>query len=220
LQHRTPEDLDFFTSVPLDVEEPYGSLVDSIDAFVTQRLAPEAGNLAVIIGSTKVEFSDASSNPLTEPTEAIAGAEVGGLGDLLAMKLSAITKCKQLRDYDDLRAIEQIARRRVEEGLALAVRRYRLRDAASLVVFEMALGRVGECAPDPLLPTPREELVSYWSDGQPKWWPGRAAGTSRCSTTTKPRPCSAPCHTTRTAVAAKPQLADGVTKCWALYFVE
>ena len=162
LQHRTSEDLDFFTSAPLDVEELYDALVESIDTFVTVRVTPKAGNLAVIVGSTKVEFSDASSNPLTEPTERIAGVEVAGLGDLLAMKLSAITKRKQLRDYEDLRAIEQIAGRRAEEGLALAARRYRLRDTASLVVFETALGRVGECGPDPLVMTPREELVSYW----------------------------------------------------------
>jgi len=84
------------------------------------------------------------------------------LEDLLAMELSAITKRKQLRDYDDLRAIEQIAGRRAEEGLALAARRYRLRDTASFVVFETALGRVGECGPDPLVVTPRQELNSYW----------------------------------------------------------
>jgi hypothetical protein len=162
LQHRTSEDLDFFTSAPLDVEELYASLVESIATFETVRIAPKGGNLAVIIGSTKVEFSDASSNPLTEPTERIAGVEVAGLGDLLAMKLSAITKRKQLRDYDDLRAIEQMAGRRVEEGLALAARRYRLRDSASFVTFETALGRVRECGPDPLVVTPRQELNSYW----------------------------------------------------------
>ena len=162
LQHRTSEDLDFFTSAPLDVEELYASLVESIATFETVRIAPKGGNLAVIIGSTKVEFSDASSNPLTAPTERNAGVEVAGLGDLLAMKLSAITKRKQLRDYDDLRAIEQMAGRRVEEGLALAARRYRLRDSASFVTFETALGRVRECGPDPLVVTPRQELNSYW----------------------------------------------------------
>jgi hypothetical protein len=162
LQHRTSEDLDFFTSSPLEVEELYESLIESIPTFETVRLAPKAGNLAVIIGSTKVEFSDASSNLLTEPTDCIAGVEVAGLGDLLAMKLSAITKRKQLRDYEDLRAIEQIAGRRVEEGLALAARRYRLRDTASLVVFETALGLASECGSDPLVVTPREVIVSYW----------------------------------------------------------
>jgi hypothetical protein len=55
-----------------------------------------------------------------------------------------------------------MAGRRVEEGLALAARRYRLRDSASFVTFETALGRVRECGPDPLVVTPRQELNSYW----------------------------------------------------------
>jgi hypothetical protein len=175
LQHRTSEDLDFFTSSPLEVEELYESLIESIPTFETRHIAPKAGNLAVIIGSTKVEFSDASSNPLTEPTECIAGVEVAGLGDLLAMKLCAITKRKQLRDYEDLRAIEQIAGRRVEEGLALAARRYCLRDTASLVVFETALGLASECPPDPLVVTPREVIVAYWVKRAPEV----LAGSSR-----------------------------------------
>ncbi len=99
LHHRTSEDLDFFTRELLDVEELYESLLKSIAALETVRVAPKAGNLAVIIGSIKVEFSDAASNPLTEPTERIAGVEVAGLGDLLAMELSAITKRKQLQHW-------------------------------------------------------------------------------------------------------------------------
>lgn len=162
LKHRRSEDLDFFTSTPLDVEALYDSLVESVAVFETLRISPKAANLAVVIGSTKVEFSDASANPLTEPTERIAGVEVAGIGDLLAMKLSAVTKRKQLRDYEDLYAIEQMVGRRVEEGLAIAARRYRLRDTASFVVFETALGRVSECGPDPLVVTPRDVLVTYW----------------------------------------------------------
>ena len=162
LKHRRSEDLDFFTSTALDVEALYDSLVESVEVFETLRISPKAANLAVVIGSTKVEFSDASANPLTEPTERIAGVEVAGIGDLLAMKLSAVTKRRQLRDYEDLYVIEQVLGRRVEEGLAVAGRRYRLRDAASFVVFETALGRVSECGPDPLVETPRDVLVTYW----------------------------------------------------------
>lgn len=60
-----------------------------------------------------------------EPTTAVAGLQVAGLGDPLAMKLNAIAGRGQLRDYYDLMAIEQHGGRSVEEGLAL----YLARDA-------------------------------------------------------------------------------------------
>jgi hypothetical protein len=54
-----------------------------------------------------------------------AGLQVGGLGDLLAMKLNAIAGRAQLRDYFDVMTIEQKGGRSVEEGLALFLVRYR-----------------------------------------------------------------------------------------------
>ncbi len=105
---------------------------------------------------------------MLEPTRKIAGIEVASLGDLLAMKLATITKRKVLRDYDDVRAIEQFGGRRVEEGQALAARRYMIPDDAGLLAIVRALGKVDQCSPDPLVPTSHSDLIGYWSHRLPE----------------------------------------------------
>ncbi|WP_298445725.1 nucleotidyl transferase AbiEii/AbiGii toxin family protein [Ferrimicrobium sp.] len=112
LKHRQSNDLDFFTTEPLDVEALLDTLTESSLSFVTRRVAPKSGSLAITLGSTLIEFTNASMVVMLEPTQRIAGVEVASLGDLLAMKLATITKRKVLRDYDDIRAIEQIGGRR------------------------------------------------------------------------------------------------------------
>jgi hypothetical protein len=162
LAHRSSRDLDFFTSQKLEVEALLDDLTESDLQFATLRVMPRAGSLGIVIGSTHLEFSDASMTSLTEPTEVVAGIAVAGLGDLMAMKLSAITKRKQLRDYEDLRAIEQVGGRRVEEGLALFAERYEVPDEAGLLAVIEALGAIDRCPEDPLVIMPRGLLMSYW----------------------------------------------------------
>ncbi|WP_298335074.1 hypothetical protein [Ferrimicrobium sp.] len=129
---------------------------------------PERRSLAITLGSTLIEFTNASMVVMLEPTQRIAGIEVASLGDLLAMKLATITRRKALRDYDDIRAIEQIGGRRVEEGLALAARRYMIPDDAGLLAIVRALAKVDQCSPDPLVPTSHSDLVGYWSRRLPE----------------------------------------------------
>lgn len=162
LRHRESRDLDFFTSEPLDVDELHETLERTTLPYTTDRLSAAARNMRVTLGQTKVEFSDASSNPLTEPTVLVAGVEVAGLGDLLAMKLATITKRCELRDFEDLRAIETRGGRRIEEGLALARLRYRLPAEADIIPMAAALSRAEDCAEDPLVPTGKSEVVSYF----------------------------------------------------------
>ncbi|MHB8190196.1 MAG: nucleotidyl transferase AbiEii/AbiGii toxin family protein [Ferrimicrobium sp.] len=168
LRHRQSNDLDFFTSEPLDVEGLLDALTESSLSFVTRRVAPKGGSLAIILGSTLIEFTNASMVVMLEPTEKISDIEVANLGDLLAMKLTTITKRKALRDYDDIRAIEQIGGRRVEEGLALAARRYRISDDAGLLAIVRALAEVDQCGPDPLVSASSSDLTSYWSRRLPE----------------------------------------------------
>lgn len=143
-------------------------MTDSDLRFVLKRSAPGLGSLEIVLGKTKIEFSDASRQPLVEPTDVIAGINVAGLGDLLAMKLSAITKRKVLRDYEDLRAIEELGGRRVEEGLALLADRYDIRDEAAFVAVAEALGAVAKCPDDPLVPTTKSALDAYWEGRLPE----------------------------------------------------
>jgi hypothetical protein len=168
LKHRQSNDLDFFTTDLLDVEGLLDALTESSLSFTTRRVAPTGGSLAITLGSTLIEFTNASNVVMVEPSERIAEIEVAGLGDLLAMKLATITKRKVLRDYDDIRAIEQIGGRRVEEGLALAVRRYRIPDDAGLLAIVRALAEADQCGPDPLVPTSHSDLISYWSRRLPE----------------------------------------------------
>ncbi len=66
-----------------------------------------------------------------------------GMGDdLLAMKLSTITKRLLLRDFEDLRVIEQIGGRRFEEGPALVRRRYHLKDETPIISIVAAFAMV------------------------------------------------------------------------------
>ncbi len=130
--------------------------------YVARRVLPKLGNIAITLGGTKVEFSDAATVTMVEPTKEINGIQVAGMGDLLAMKLSTITKRRALRDFEDLRAIEQIGGRRLEEGLALAQRRYHLEGDASVIPMVAAFTRVEECEPDELIETPKDVLVEFF----------------------------------------------------------
>lgn len=167
LHHRESRDLDFFTTEPLDTDELIETLERSGLPFLLERSSRNR-NVEITLSSTKVEFSAAPSNPLIEPTGETVGIAVAGLGDLLAMKLAAITKRRQLRDYQDIKDIEEKGGRRIEEGLALAVRRYNLRSEDSLVPIVAALGASGECPEDPVVTTPREEIASYFDRRLPE----------------------------------------------------
>src|SRR5207247_8514340 len=77
---------------------------------ITQR-AP--GTLNGLFGETRLLFLQAGLNRpelRLEPTIEVGGLHVAGLGDLLAMKLTAIAGRAHLRDYFDLMVIDRRAR--------------------------------------------------------------------------------------------------------------
>lgn len=162
LHHRQSNDLDFFTIEPLDVDELRESLEQTSLPFVIERAGQAAGNLLITLGRTKVEFSDASMVTMVEPTTEVHGIEVAGLGDLLAMKLSTITKRRKLRDFEDIRVIETDGGRRIEEGLALARIRYGLEAESDLIPMVANLVRLDECEDDPLVETDRSVIVEFF----------------------------------------------------------
>ena len=162
LRHRQSNDLDFFTTEPLDVDDLNETLERTSLPFVTERASQAAGNLLITLGKTKVEFSNAAMVTMVEPTTDVNGIEVAGLGDLLAMKLSTIAKRRKLRDFEDIRAIEEDGGRRIEEGLALARIRYGLEAESDLIPLVANLARIDECEDDPLVGTDRSALIEFF----------------------------------------------------------
>lgn len=161
LGHRTSRDLDFFLERAMDVEALEASLVRAGTLLVTGR-AP--GTLHCVLGRTRLQFFDASDQHRVEPTVTIGGLRVAGLGDLLATKLKVIVDRPALRDYVDLRAIEERAHRYVEEGLAIFILRYRpaAPDQAVAAVVR-ALASFEDVPEDPGLGVSVRETARYWT---------------------------------------------------------
>ena len=99
----------------------------------------------------------------------LAGIRVAGLGDLMGMKLRAITDRGEHRDYLDLAAIELDGGRSIEEGMAYSVARFgpeNPSDAVSTVLFSLA--HMGDLEDDPALAVSIAELQGYWTERIPQ----------------------------------------------------
>jgi hypothetical protein len=163
-------DLDFFLREPIDLWG-FTDLLGVRGSVLVQQLDREPGRqtLNVLFNSTRLQFLEASSVALLEPLVPVAGLEVAGLGDLLAMKLKVICDRGELRDYHDLLAIEQQGHRRVEEGIALALGKYRPRAApAFLQAIVRGLGYLDDVEEDPGVPVTKEEIAAYWKQRVPE----------------------------------------------------
>ena len=169
LSHRTSRDLDFFLAHPDDLEALHHTLseVGPWDASTVRH-----DTLNGVFGSTKVQFLEAAEEENVGEPRTIAGIRVASLPDLLACKLNAlVTRAPAaLRDYFDLKAIEERAPLRVEEGLGIFVRRFRpISPRSSLVHIVRALGDMGDVEDDNLLARGAfAEVESYWRRRQPE----------------------------------------------------
>jgi hypothetical protein len=166
LRHRISRDLDFFFQGPVDLDEVAAGL-QSVGPFaVTLR---DAGTLNGVFSETRVQFLSAEKQHQLEPTTAVAGIEVAGTGDLLAMKLKVIGDRGELRDYFDVMQIEREAGRTAEDGLGLYMARYDVPPEHITVRHIVAgLGYFDDVADDEALPVSRDEIVSYWRTRQPE----------------------------------------------------
>lgn len=168
LKHRVSRDLGFFFTEPgADLAALSETLQQLPGGFaVTQE---SAGTLNGVYSATKIQFLDATSQtPIGEPSQC-AGLRISGLDDLLATKIKVIGDRPALRDYYDLKVIEQRTRRTVEEGLRLYMRRYGVSaDDLSIAHIIMALGYLEDVDPDDLVPESKEEIERYWAARQPE----------------------------------------------------
>jgi predicted nucleotidyltransferase component of viral defense system len=169
LRHRQSRDLDFFFHDPsLDLDRLADQLAGRGPFAVSQRAE---GTLNGLFGETRLRFLQAGlgrPERRLEPTTSVAGLEVAGLGDMLAMKLNAIAARAELRDYFDLMTIDQRSGRTIEEGLALFLARYEPEhDDSALTPILLALGHLDDVADDPFLPVERDTISRYWQQRQP-----------------------------------------------------
>lgn len=170
LRHRVSRDLDFFLREPVDLDR-LAERLQGKGRLVVQELQTEPGRQAmnVLFDTTRVQFLEASSVRVLEPLHPVAGVMVAGLGDLVAMKLKVICDLGELRDYFDLLVIERQGHRPVEEGIALALEKYRPRAVPAFVQsIVRGLGYLDDVQEDPGIPMAKAEVAAYWERRVPE----------------------------------------------------
>ncbi len=164
LRHRVSRDLDFFTEESFDSRALHSTL-NSVGIFAP-TLAEE-GTLNGVFDDTKVQFLDASSQRLLEPTTTFGGIRLASLADVLATKLKVVQDRGALRDYFDLMVIDEHIP--IEEGLALLVQKYQPVAPAGLIANVVrGLGYLDDVEDDPSLPIPRADIEAFWVRRQPR----------------------------------------------------
>ncbi len=127
------------------------------------------GTLNGILRSAKLQFLDAHDEVDLDKPEPHAGILVSSLADVFAMKVKVIGDRGELRDYFDLMRMEQIAGRRIEEGIGLYMTRYRVApEHPSIEHIVEALGYLDDVDEDDLLPEDRATIAAYWRRRQPE----------------------------------------------------
>jgi hypothetical protein len=170
LHHRQSRDLDFFYhEAAVDLDALAASIAER-GPFAVQLRAPGTWN--GVFSGTKLQFLHADEQRQQrrlEPTTSLAGIEVAGIGDIFAMKLKVIAERGELRDYFDVKTIEERTHRTVEEGLELFAARYALDESSGAIgAVIRALGYLGDVDEDSLVPESKDEIAAYWAQRQPE----------------------------------------------------
>ena len=119
-------------------------------------------NLAVFGGDT-----DAQARPAVMPS--LSSFDVSRSQDLMAMKLKVMAERGEMRDYFDVKAIDERGGVSVEEGIELYMRRYGVdRSSEALVHLYRTMGDLGDVEVDEMLPIELDELQAWWSRRQAK----------------------------------------------------
>jgi hypothetical protein len=163
LGHRKSRDLDFFFHESVDLDGLKG-LIASLGPFAVTH---ESGDtLRGLFGATKIEFFDASVlKQLAKPSR-IAGLRVAGLQDLMAMKIKVMAERGEMRDYFDVKAIDE-GGISVEEGVELYIERYGVSPtSAAITHLYVAMGDLSDVEVEEALPIGKPELQAWWSARQ------------------------------------------------------
>ncbi len=164
LGHRESRDLDFFFHEAVDLDRLADRLARLGEFAVTQR---SPGTLKSLFGGTRIEVFDASDLQLLGEPETVAGLRVASLQDLMAMKLKVMAERGELRDYFDVKAIDEEGGVSVEEGVELFMLRYGIDPGDEAIPHLLrAMGDLSDVEEDELLPSTREALQAWWSRRQ------------------------------------------------------
>ena len=168
LHHRESRDLDFFYHGDLVDLNRLAKQIGAIGPFAVTEATP--GTLRGLLGSTKLEFlhsDEASPQTQLEKPITVAGLRIAGFKDLLAMKLKVMGERGEMRDYFDVKAIDEQSPLSVESGIALYLKRYRLDPSGGAVqTLVRAMGYLDDVEEDKALPTTKEELTAWWRERQ------------------------------------------------------
>jgi nucleotidyltransferase AbiEii toxin of type IV toxin-antitoxin system len=164
LGHRESRDLDFFFHRAVDLGE-IKHLLGGLGIFaVTQE---SEGTLKGLFGATKIEIFDASRLEQLAKPEVVAGLRVASLHDLMAMKIKVMAERGEMRDYFDLKMIDEKGAISIEEGVELYMRRYGIDPSSdALPHLYRAMGDLSDVEVDDLLPIELVELQQWWSGRQ------------------------------------------------------
>lgn len=167
LHHRQSRDLDFFYKDPnLDLAALEQGL-SQLGSFAVSSRAP--GTLDGILQGAKLQFLDAHDQVDLDEPEPHAGIFVSSLADLFAMKVKVIGDRGELRDYFDLKRIEELTGRGVEEGIGLYMTRYQVPpEHPSIGHIVEALAYLDDVDEDDMLPEDRTTIAAYWKRRQPE----------------------------------------------------
>jgi predicted nucleotidyltransferase component of viral defense system len=164
LGHRESRDLDFFFHEDLDLNE----LRDRISELGVFAVTHEsAGTLKGVFGATKIEIFDASKLQLLAKPTNVAGLEIASLHDLMAMKMKVMGERGEMRDYFDVKSIDETGGISVEEGIELFVKRYHVDPSGDVLPhLYRAMGDLSDVEVDELLPIGKSALQKWWSARQ------------------------------------------------------
>ena len=167
LHHRQSRDLDFFYTNPTFDLVALEQQLSQLGSFAVSSRAP--GTLNGLLRGAKLQFLDAHGQVDLDEPEPHAGILVYSLADIFAMKVKVIGDRGELRDYFDLKRIEEITGRGVEEGIGLYMTRYQIPpEHPSIVHIVEALGYLDDVDEDAMLPEDRSTIAAYWKRRQPE----------------------------------------------------
>lgn len=168
LRHRVSRDLDFFYTEPgVDLAALKRALEQLPAGFAVTR--EDAGTLNGVYGATKVQFLDASEQTSINPPRVVGGLHVASLEDILATKVKVVGDRPALRDYFDLKYIEEHTNLTVEEGLRLYMLRYGVSaEDTSIGHIIATLGYLDDVDPDDELSETKATIRKYWQARQPQ----------------------------------------------------
>jgi len=129
--------------------------------------APSEGTLKGLFGATKLEVFGASRLTRLAPPAEMTGLNVAAMQDLMAMKLKVMAERGEMRDYFDVKTIDEEGGVSVEEGIELYLARYGVNPRGdALPHLYRAMGDLSDVEDDEALPIEKRDLQRWWATRQ------------------------------------------------------